>query len=66
MLVEFNTYIGIIRSWHKSLLGKEMKAAGEEAFTTLIKNKIKIFLKHKKIQNGAVAKPYMRKGFLIY
>ncbi len=26
----------------------------------------KIFLIYKKIQNGAVAKSYMRKGFLIY
>jgi hypothetical protein len=26
----------------------------------------KVFLKYKEIQNGAVAKSYMRKGFLIY
>jgi hypothetical protein len=34
--------------------------------TILIKKKIKIFLIYKVIQNGAVAKSYMRKGFLIY
>jgi hypothetical protein len=33
---------------------------------TLIKKKIKIFLIHREIQSGAVAKSYMRKGFLIY
>ncbi len=32
---------------------------------TLIKEK-KIFLIYKEIQNGAVAKSYMRKGFLLY
>ncbi len=32
----------------------------------LIKKEKKIFLIHKEIQNGAVAKSYMRKGFLIY
>jgi hypothetical protein len=30
------------------------------------KKENKIFLKYKEIQKGAVAKPYMRKGFLIY
>ncbi len=30
------------------------------------KNKNKIFLIYKQIQSGAVAKSYMRKGFLIY
>jgi len=30
------------------------------------KKKIKTFLIRKEIQNGAVAKLYMRKGFLIY
>jgi hypothetical protein len=34
--------------------------------TTLIKKKIKIFLIYREIQSGAVAKSYMRKGFLIY
>jgi hypothetical protein len=33
---------------------------------TLIKNKNKIFLIYRKIQSGAVAKSYMRKGSLIY
>jgi hypothetical protein len=36
---------------------------------TLIKKNIKfsqIFLTYKEIQNGAVAKSYLRKGFLIY
>jgi hypothetical protein len=28
--------------------------------------KIKIFLRYEEIQSGAVAKSYMRKGFLIY
>jgi hypothetical protein len=30
------------------------------------KKENQIFLIYKEIQNGAVAKPYMRKGFLIY
>ncbi len=30
------------------------------------KKEKKIFLIYKEIQNGAVAKSYMRKGFLIY
>jgi hypothetical protein len=30
------------------------------------KKEIKIFLIYKEIQKGAVAKSYMRKGFLIY
>jgi hypothetical protein len=30
------------------------------------KKENQIFLKYKEIQSGAVAKPYMRKGFLIY
>jgi hypothetical protein len=30
------------------------------------KKENKIFLKYKDIQKGAVAKSYMRKGFLIY
>jgi hypothetical protein len=33
---------------------------------TLIKKENKIFLIYKEIQSGAVAKSYMRKGFLIY
>jgi hypothetical protein len=33
---------------------------------TLIKKENQIFLIYKEIQNGAVAKSYMRKGFLIY
>jgi hypothetical protein len=35
-----------------------------QEFTLIIKNQI--FLIYKEIQNGAVAKSYMRKGFLIY
>jgi hypothetical protein len=35
-----------------------------EAYTD--KKEKKIFLIYKEIQNGAVAKSYMRKGFLIY
>jgi hypothetical protein len=34
--------------------------------TTLIKNESQIFLISKEIQSGAVAKSYVRKGFLIY
>jgi hypothetical protein len=34
--------------------------------TALKKKENQIFLKYKEIQNGAVAKSYMRKGFLIY
>jgi hypothetical protein len=34
--------------------------------STLIKKKIKFFSYIRKIQNGAVAKSYMWKGFLIY
>jgi hypothetical protein len=30
------------------------------------KKENQIFLKYKEIQNGTVAKSYMRKGFLIY
>jgi hypothetical protein len=48
------------------LLGAFMKNA--MLFTasgTLIKKENKIFLKYKEIQMGAVAKPYMRNGFLI-
>jgi hypothetical protein len=37
-----------------------------DAFSTLIKKKNQIFLIYKEIQNGAVAKSYMRNGFLIY
>ncbi len=33
---------------------------------TLIKKENQIFLMYKEIQSGAVAKSYMRKGFLIY
>ncbi len=33
--------------------------------STLIKRENKIFLIYKEIQNGAVAKSYIRKGFLI-
>ncbi len=33
---------------------------------TKIKNENKIFLIYKEIQMGAVAKSYMKKGFLIY
>ncbi len=33
---------------------------------TLIKKENKIFLICKEIQSGAIAKSYMRKGFLIY
>ena len=33
---------------------------------TLIKKEKKIFLIYREIQGGAVAKSYMRKGFLIY
>jgi hypothetical protein len=32
----------------------------------LIKKEKKIFLIYKEIQNGEVAKPHIRKGFLIY
>jgi hypothetical protein len=35
-------------------------------YPTLIKKKIKFSLIYKEIQSGAVAKSYMRKGFLIY
>jgi hypothetical protein len=31
-----------------------------------MKNKIKFFLIYKEIQMGAVAKSYMKKGFIIY
>jgi hypothetical protein len=34
--------------------------------SALIKKENKIFLIYKEIQSGAVAKSYMRKGFLIY
>jgi hypothetical protein len=33
---------------------------------TLIKKEKKIFLIYKEIQEGAVAKSYIRKGFLVY
>ncbi len=33
---------------------------------TLIKKENRIFLMYKEIQSGAVAKSYIRKGFLIY
>jgi hypothetical protein len=39
---------------------------GCELLSTLMKKKIKIFLIYKEIQMGAVAKSYMRKGFLIF
>ncbi len=38
--------------------------AGSRTYTDKKENKI--FLKYKEIQSGAVAKSYMRKGFLIY
>jgi hypothetical protein len=37
----------------------------ENNTVTLIKKNIKFFLIYKEIQTGAVAKSYMRKGFLI-
>jgi hypothetical protein len=40
--------------------------AYEGGCRALIKRENKFFLIFKKIQNGAVAKSYMRKGFLIY
>jgi hypothetical protein len=39
---------------------------GKGSLDTLIKKENQIFLIYKEIQNGAVAKSYMRKGFLIY
>ncbi len=39
---------------------------GEIARRTLIKKETEIFLINKEIQSGAVAKSYVRKGFLIY
>ncbi len=36
------------------------------SFATLIKKENQIFLIYKEIQMGAVAKSYMRKGFLLY
>jgi hypothetical protein len=43
-------------------LGIKVKFYG----STLLKKENQIFLIYKEIQNGAVAKSYMRKGFLIY
>ncbi len=37
-----------------------------ERCLALLKKKRKYFLIYREIQNGAVAKSYMRKGFLIY
>jgi hypothetical protein len=37
-----------------------------QAYTTLIKKENQIFLIDNEIQSGAVAKSYLRKGFLIY
>jgi hypothetical protein len=37
-----------------------------EAYQCTDKKENKIFLTYQEIQNGAVAKSYMRKGFLIY
>jgi putative heme iron utilization protein len=39
---------------------------GKGSLDTLIKKENQIFLMCKEIQNGAVAKSYMRKAFLIY
>jgi hypothetical protein len=39
---------------------------GSASILTLRKKENKIFLIYKEIQSGAVAKSYMRKGFLIY
>jgi hypothetical protein len=37
-----------------------------DRITALVKKENQIFLIYKEIQNGAFAKSYMRKGFLIY
>jgi hypothetical protein len=52
---------------YKSVLGLR-KNFPEYVFTSkhTDKKEKKIFLIYKEIQNGAVAKSYMRKGFLIY
>ncbi len=47
-----------------SLMDRSQKKVS--TYCTLIKKKINFFLIYKKIQSGAVAKSYMRKGFLIY
>jgi hypothetical protein len=39
---------------------------GEKSEGCTDKKENQIFLIHKEIQSGAVAKSYMRKGFLIY
>jgi hypothetical protein len=54
-----------------SLLGppsplQRINSTTVESMPALIKKKIKFFLIYKEIQSGAVAKSYMRKGFLIY
>jgi hypothetical protein len=52
------------------LVSKELAPGQQKMFykslSTLIKKEIKIFLVYKEIQMGAVAKSYMRKGFLMY
>ncbi len=45
---------------------QNVSAATVSVQCTLIKKETKIFLIHKEIQMGWVAKSYMRKGFLIY
>jgi hypothetical protein len=46
------------------VLGYPLYVAGTGRYTD--KKEKKIFLIYKEIQMGAVAKSYMRKGFLIY
>jgi hypothetical protein len=48
------------------LVDTDAEASGGVWVHALIKKENKFFLIFKEIQSGAVAKSYMRKGFLIY
>jgi hypothetical protein len=43
-----------------------VKGLQDRPYLCTDKKENKIFLKYREIQSGAVAKSYMRKGFLIY
>jgi hypothetical protein len=45
---------------------KELHLPQLKPVAALIQKKNQVFLIYKEIQSGAVAKSYMRKGFLIY
>ncbi len=59
-------YFYMLTKGNATLLRKVEHSAKAVVYSTLIKKENQIFLIYEEIQSGAVAKSYMRKGFLIY